>query len=423
LDVLVLGGSLALTFLRALGHNVGKSEKTMEGYEPPSIFPVARLLLSKAYRRGVKVILPQDFVMADQQLNFSEFPDGGRLLSSHNPKAEIALPTGIISTGLNTPLTDMEDSLTSAPETPLSRANPSEYDYRGDSYDGSVSVNSGQDESIEGGSYLDEVNEGAEGLAVVDEAFERSLEGSDATGAIHASLMKGLTNYCNEWAHDAPLEGSNGVEYEGETTEVALGSKMPRQWVAYDLGPQTVNTIKAEISDARTVLWNGLLGVCESSAFQSATREILEALTTAHDREVEEATGVVDPSTEEKGEEGKDEEKEGAVEPAKEPVTTFFVGHSTTLWIKRFLREDEEEGLVPGQGFSHFSTDSRFAQLVLSGKPMVGIQALSRRRPMIEELALLEEIIKLKEKAAELDESDEEEEDISEDDNISEDED
>ncbi|CAM9229797.1 unnamed protein product, partial [Heterosigma akashiwo] len=82
---------------------------------------------------------------------------------------------------------------------------------------------------------------------------------------------------------------------------------------------------------------------------------------------------------------------------------------------KRFLREDYDEGLRPGQGFTHFSIDSKFAQRVLSGLPVIGLQNLSQREPVAEEQALFEDILRMREEALEMEESEEEEEDDDED--------
>jgi phosphoglycerate kinase len=57
-DALVIGGGMAFTFLRALGHGVGKSLVEADRIE------MARATLETARRRGVQIVLPVDAVVA-----------------------------------------------------------------------------------------------------------------------------------------------------------------------------------------------------------------------------------------------------------------------------------------------------------------------------------------------------------------------
>lgn len=59
-DVLILGGGMAYTFLRARGVQVGKS------LVEPDKLELARQLLSEAEGRGVKVLMPQDHLVAEK---------------------------------------------------------------------------------------------------------------------------------------------------------------------------------------------------------------------------------------------------------------------------------------------------------------------------------------------------------------------
>jgi len=58
-DALLIGGGMAFTFLRALGHATGKS------LVEPDRIETARSALEAARRRGVQIVLPVDAVVAD----------------------------------------------------------------------------------------------------------------------------------------------------------------------------------------------------------------------------------------------------------------------------------------------------------------------------------------------------------------------
>ncbi|HEU5320819.1 MAG TPA: phosphoglycerate kinase [Methylomirabilota bacterium] len=76
-DVLLVGGGMAFTFLRALGHAVGRSLVEADRVE------TARSALERARQRGVQVGLPVDVVVADgpdspagRAVGVREIPDG-----------------------------------------------------------------------------------------------------------------------------------------------------------------------------------------------------------------------------------------------------------------------------------------------------------------------------------------------------------
>ena len=52
----------------------------------------------------------------------------------------------------------------------------------------------------------------------------------------------------------------------------------PADWMALDIGPATVELFTTEITQARTILWNGPMGVFEMPAFARGTTAIAEAL-------------------------------------------------------------------------------------------------------------------------------------------------
>jgi phosphoglycerate kinase len=73
---------------------------------------------------------------------------------------------------------------------------------------------------------------------------------------------------------------ARSIDEPGETRTVGRG-EIPNGWSALDVGPRTAETYTAEIEAARTVLWNGPMGVFEIEAFSHGTRAIAHALVKA----------------------------------------------------------------------------------------------------------------------------------------------
>ena len=61
-------------------------------------------------------------------------------------------------------------------------------------------------------------------------------------------------------------------------TQVVDATAIPSGWMGMDIGPRTIEMVLAEIGRARTVVWNGPVGVFEMEPFQKGTRAIAEAL-------------------------------------------------------------------------------------------------------------------------------------------------
>jgi phosphoglycerate kinase len=62
------------------------------------------------------------------------------------------------------------------------------------------------------------------------------------------------------------------------TTRVTTAADIPSGWVGVDIGPETVRQYSKEIEKARTLMWNGPMGVSEIEPFSRGTRGIAEAI-------------------------------------------------------------------------------------------------------------------------------------------------
>ena len=67
----------------------------------------------------------------------------------------------------------------------------------------------------------------------------------------------------------------------GPTTEATVvpADQIPADKIGLDIGPESGKAFAAALTDARTVFWNGPMGVFEVEAFAGGTRDVADALT------------------------------------------------------------------------------------------------------------------------------------------------
>lgn len=70
---------------------------------------------------------------------------------------------------------------------------------------------------------------------------------------------------------------ADSLEPSANTKTVPV-REIPQGWSGVDIGPETVRKFAAEISAARTIVWNGPLGIFEVEKFAQGTREIAKAI-------------------------------------------------------------------------------------------------------------------------------------------------
>ena len=64
----------------------------------------------------------------------------------------------------------------------------------------------------------------------------------------------------------------------GARTQVVSGDAFPDDMLGVDIGPETAKRFAADIAQAKTVLWNGPMGIFEIEPFSKGTIAIAEAL-------------------------------------------------------------------------------------------------------------------------------------------------
>jgi len=79
-----------------------------------------------------------------------------------------------------------------------------------------------------------------------------------------------------------PIDGLVAEEIDNDApSRVVLASAIPPQMRYLDIGPQTIRNFAAAMEGARTILWNGPMGVFEVPSFARGTRGIAEGLASA----------------------------------------------------------------------------------------------------------------------------------------------
>ena len=71
---------------------------------------------------------------------------------------------------------------------------------------------------------------------------------------------------------------TNGFSDPNSQVKIVPVGKIEQGWESVDIGPKTIERFTQALKDAKTVLWNGPLGVFEQERFADGTRKIAEAL-------------------------------------------------------------------------------------------------------------------------------------------------
>ena len=81
-----------------------------------------------------------------------------------------------------------------------------------------------------------------------------------------------------------PVDTKLGKEFDPNTeTKTVSWTEMPDGWQGFDIGKETIELYKKELETAKTVIWNGPLGLFEFEAFADGTNEIAKKLAELND--------------------------------------------------------------------------------------------------------------------------------------------
>lgn len=76
-----------------------------------------------------------------------------------------------------------------------------------------------------------------------------------------------------------PVDTKVGKEFDPNTeSKVVKYTQIPEDWEGFDIGPETIKMYVEELKNAKTVVWNGPLGLSEFKQFAAGTDTIAQAL-------------------------------------------------------------------------------------------------------------------------------------------------
>lgn len=125
------------------------------------------------------------------------------------------------------------------------------------------------------------------------------------------------------------------TDFKNPSTRKTIGMPIPDGWSGVDIGPKTREAFKKVLSTAKTIVWNGPVGVFEVKEYSDGTRELAEYISKLKD------------------------------------VTSIVGGGDTAAAVAKFNCEE---------GMTHISTGGGASLELLEGKVLPGIDALTEKK-------------------------------------------
>jgi len=148
-------------------------------------------------------------------------------------------------------------------------------------------------------------------------------------------LAKEILNKAKELKKDILLPIDNLVvdKIDPAAKSEIVGDEIPEGKIAVDIGPKTIGLFNSKLKSAKTIVWNGPLGIFEMDAFAKGTLEVAKFIATLG-------------------------------------VTTIIGGGDTAAAVAKFKLEDK---------MTHISTGGGASLEFLEGKLLPGVAALSEK--------------------------------------------
>jgi 3-phosphoglycerate kinase len=77
---------------------------------------------------------------------------------------------------------------------------------------------------------------------------------------------------------------AKNIDASGDDIRTAPDKEIPEGWLGADIGPDTLQLFKEKLSDAKTVVWNGPMGIFEKEPFARGTFELASELAKISDK-------------------------------------------------------------------------------------------------------------------------------------------
>jgi len=133
-----------------------------------------------------------------------------------------------------------------------------------------------------------------------------------------------------------PVDHIIADKFDASANTQVVGENIPDGWMGLDIGPKTIKLFEEKLKSAKTILWNGPLGVFEMDKFAKGTEEVAKFI-----------AGL-------KG------------------VTSVIGGGDTAAAMAKFKVDDK---------MTHISTGGGASLEYLEGRGLPGIDALADRKP------------------------------------------
>jgi phosphoglycerate kinase len=75
-----------------------------------------------------------------------------------------------------------------------------------------------------------------------------------------------------------PIDNMAAKEFKADAEHKVVKEDIPEGYMGLDIGPETIKLFSNAVKDAKTVIWNGPMGVFEMPAFAVGTKAVAEAL-------------------------------------------------------------------------------------------------------------------------------------------------
>jgi phosphoglycerate kinase len=75
-----------------------------------------------------------------------------------------------------------------------------------------------------------------------------------------------------------PVDNLIADKFDANANTRVVGNEIPSDWMALDIGPETLKLYAAEIARAKTVVWNGPMGCFEMEKFAAGTTGVCKAI-------------------------------------------------------------------------------------------------------------------------------------------------